>query len=210
MKKIITLIVLITALGRIGVYSQTLENTIWTIDDPSGEFFAYYRFGADTISLSFDNITYHNIETYQLSGDTLTTVPLFNGDCLVTDTGIYIYSFQNDTVKITIISDPCIQRVTVLTTYIIMRYQTGIQSLNVFSAIKFYPNPASTIITISTPTTPNKNTILTIFNINGQVLLSRQSTEQESVVNVSRLPEGVYFVKVTDDRTMMVGKFVKQ
>jgi hypothetical protein len=71
------------------------------------------------------------------------------------------------------------------------------------------PNPTSTTITISTPTTPEKNTTLTIFNINGQALLSRQITEQQTVVDVSGLPQGVYFVRVRDDRTMMVSKFIK-
>jgi hypothetical protein len=209
MKKKITLMMLIAAFSIAGVCAQPLENTIWTLDDPSGEFFAYYRFGVDTISMSFDNITYHNIETYQVSGDTLTTVPLYNGDCLVTDTGIYIYSFQNNTVNITIISDPCIQRVTVLTTFNIMRYQSGIQSLNIFSAIEFYPNPASNSITISMPTTPQKNTFLTIYNINGQQIIKRQITEGQTVVDVSGLVSGVYFVRVSNDRTVQVGKMVK-
>ena len=75
--------------------------------------------------------------------------------------------------------------------------------------LKIYPNPSSTTITISTPTTPNKNIFMTIFNINGQALLSRQITEPIINVDVSGLPQGVYFVKVTDDRTVKVGKFVK-
>jgi len=72
-----------------------------------------------------------------------------------------------------------------------------------------YPNPTSTTITISTPTTPIKNTFMTIFNINGQQLLSRQITEQQTVVDVSALSQGVYFVKVSDERTVKVGKFIK-
>ena len=73
-----------------------------------------------------------------------------------------------------------------------------------------YPNPSSTTITISTPTTPDNNTFLTIYNINGQQLLKRQITEQETVLDVSGLPKGIYFVRVTNDRTVQVGKLVKQ
>jgi len=76
--------------------------------------------------------------------------------------------------------------------------------------ITIYPNPAATAITIETPTTPNRNTFMTIININGQALISRQVTEQEMVVDVSGLSQGVYFVRVRDDRTVQVGKFVKQ
>jgi hypothetical protein len=34
--------------------------------------------------------------------------------------------------------------------------------------------------------------------------------EEQTVFDVSGLSQGVYFVKVTDDRTVMMGKFVKQ
>jgi len=73
-----------------------------------------------------------------------------------------------------------------------------------------YPNPASTQITISTPTTPPKNTFMTIYNLNGQALLSRQITEEQTVIDVGTLPQGIYFLKVADDRTVQVGKFIKQ
>ena len=86
---------------------------------------------------------------------------------------------------------------------------TNNQSLTKES-IKIFPNPSSSIITISTPTTSNKNTFMTIYNISGQVILSRQITEPIINVDVAGLPQGVYFVKVTDDRTVQVGKFVKQ
>lgn len=77
--------------------------------------------------------------------------------------------------------------------------------------IVLYPNPASAQITIEFPQTyTTKNTSLTIFNINGQALLSRQITESQTVVDVSGLSQGVYFVRVSNDRTVQVGKFVKQ
>lgn len=80
------------------------------------------------------------------------------------------------------------------------------------SILKVYPNPAFTTITIELPnkTTPQQNTQLTIYNLNGQALLSRQITEPIINVDVSGLPQGVYFVSVINERTVMVGKFVKQ
>jgi hypothetical protein len=51
---------------------------------------------------------------------------------------------------------------------------------------------------------------MTIFNINGQALLSRQLTEQQTVVSVGTLSSGIYLVKVSNEKTLMVGKFVKQ
>jgi hypothetical protein len=79
------------------------------------------------------------------------------------------------------------------------------------SQIILYPNPASTQITISTPpTTSLKNTFLTIIDITGQEVLKYGLTQEQTVIDVSGLSQGVYFVKVSNDRTVKVGKFVKQ
>jgi len=77
-------------------------------------------------------------------------------------------------------------------------------------SFKIYPNPSSSQITIETPTTPYKNTFMTIIDITGKELFTRQITEQQTVVDVSGLVSGVYLVRVSNDRTVIVGKFVKQ
>ena len=76
--------------------------------------------------------------------------------------------------------------------------------------VKIYPNPSSSHITIETPTTPHKNTFLTIYNLSGQQLIERQITEQQTMVDVSGLPTGVFFVRVVGDEGVMVGKVVKE
>jgi hypothetical protein len=79
------------------------------------------------------------------------------------------------------------------------------------SSVIIYPNPSSTLMTIELPSTSTtSNTFLTIYNLNGMQIYQRQITEQQSLVDVSGLPQEVYFVRVVDDRTAMVGKFVKQ
>jgi hypothetical protein len=76
--------------------------------------------------------------------------------------------------------------------------------------INIYPNPASNSISIELPTTPNKRAFMTIYNINGQQLIEQRLTEQLTAVDVSGLIEGIYFVRVSDERIVMVEKFVKQ
>jgi hypothetical protein len=80
------------------------------------------------------------------------------------------------------------------------------------SSVNIYPNPASNSITLELPNTatPQKNTTLTINNINGQQLIQRQIMEPQTLVDVSGLSAGVYFVKVVSYDGVMVGKFVKQ
>lgn len=84
--------------------------------------------------------------------------------------------------------------------------------LNIQSSLTFYPNPASNTIAIEYPnnTMLQKNTWLTIYNLNSQQLIQRAVTEPLTVVDVSELSSGIYFVKVISDNGVMVGKFVKE
>jgi len=77
------------------------------------------------------------------------------------------------------------------------------------SHINNFTNPTSKTITILMPTMPDKNTFMTIYNINGQGLLLRQIKEKQTVVDVSGLTTGIYIVRVVDDNGVKAGKFVK-
>jgi hypothetical protein len=77
--------------------------------------------------------------------------------------------------------------------------------------IIIYPNPSSTTITVELSRTLTiKNAILTINTMSGQQLITRQITEPKTQIDISNLPQGVYFVRLTNDRTVEIGKFVKQ
>ena len=77
--------------------------------------------------------------------------------------------------------------------------------------VSIYPNPASTELTI---TASNKISEITITNVLGQIVASPRPSpgERELLrIDVSGLPIGVYFVKVTDsDGWETVTKIVKQ
>jgi hypothetical protein len=79
------------------------------------------------------------------------------------------------------------------------------------SSVSIYPNPSTTSITLTLPSTsPVNNTTLSIYNVNLQQLISCRITEPITVLDIRSLSGGVYFVKIADDRTVEVGKFVKQ
>jgi hypothetical protein len=87
----------------------------------------------------------------------------------------------------------------------------SVQDLDFNSALTIYPNPVSTNIIIGIPSNKAlKSTFLAIYNLNGQPLITRRMMEPVTVVDVSGWVSGVYFVKVTDNKSVMVGKFVKQ
>jgi len=74
-----------------------------------------------------------------------------------------------------------------------------------------YPNPSSTSITIKLST--NKlanNSNLTIYNVNSQEVISSRMTEPKTIVDISKLPFGVYFVQLTNNSSVQMAKFVKQ
>ncbi len=74
------------------------------------------------------------------------------------------------------------------------------------NGIRIYPNPASTYITIEAPAQSQ----LSIMNLHGQELISQQITEPKTKIDISTLPSSVCLVKVTGERAVKVGKFVKQ
>jgi hypothetical protein len=70
------------------------------------------------------------------------------------------------------------------------------------------PNPSSTQITIKTSAVSTKFQF-SIFNQNGREVIRRQITESRTVVDMSELPGGVYFVRMTGERTVSVERFIK-
>ena len=82
----------------------------------------------------------------------------------------------------------------------------GVFELSDEPELSIYPNPTSTHITIETPV----ESLLSIMNLNGKELLKQPITEPKTVVDISTLPNGIYFVRVTGDKAVHVGMFVKQ
>ena len=93
---------------------------------------------------------------------------------------------------------------------IVMRYgsNAGIGELT-SSGISIYPNPAHDNITIETSFTLSQ-VQLSISNLDGKQLITRQITQPKTQIDISNLPNGVYFVRVTNDKTIVTGKIIKQ
>lgn len=85
---------------------------------------------------------------------------------------------------------------------------------------KISPNPSSTQITIETSALRSKfparttniiqsGGLISIFNLNGQDIRSFKMDEPSKVVDISDLPGGIYFVRMTGERTVCIQKFIK-
>lgn len=68
--------------------------------------------------------------------------------------------------------------------------------------IRIYPNPATTFLRISSDR--NSDSRYQIFSIDGRLLMSGVC-KQEETINISRLPKGLYLIKV-DDKTFKISK----
>jgi hypothetical protein len=74
--------------------------------------------------------------------------------------------------------------------------------------ITIYPNPASNMITIETTELLNQSE-LTILNVNGRVFDHKKLSEPRTVIDISYLQAGVYFVRLTSHSLMKMFKIVK-
>jgi alpha-tubulin suppressor-like RCC1 family protein len=86
---------------------------------------------------------------------------------------------------------------------------TGIIEINNSLNISVFPNPATDRITVEI-SGEMVGSNLSILNVEGQQLINRQITESKTQLDISALPSSVYFVRVTNNRTVKVGKFVKE
>ena len=83
----------------------------------------------------------------------------------------------------------------------------GIEEKNISeNQLNIYPNPSSDNITIETPIKGH----LYILNLNGQELIQQQITEPKTQVDISTLLSGFYFIRLTSEKTVQVGRFIKQ
>jgi len=74
--------------------------------------------------------------------------------------------------------------------------------------LNIYPNPANDFITVETETL-NKDAMLFVYNIQGQMLKMVSLQEERIKLNVSGFAKGMYFLKVESENGIAVKKFIK-
>ena len=84
----------------------------------------------------------------------------------------------------------------------------GINDIELMN-IKFYPNPASSYITIDLPTNINNATV-TIYSILGQQQIRTTTNKPQTNIDLDGLTNGVYLVEVSSDNKVGRQMFIKQ
>lgn len=75
--------------------------------------------------------------------------------------------------------------------------------------MQIYPNPANEYITIETSDITKEQTI-SIYNVQGQLLLQQPMQKAKSEMNISNLAKGLYIIKLTTADRFAVKKFIKE
>lgn len=76
------------------------------------------------------------------------------------------------------------------------------------SSIVIYPNPAMDKLTLETSASYDGQ--LSIITLTGQQILSQKLSERKTIIDISALQNGIYFVRLTNDKTVEAWKFIKQ
>jgi PKD repeat protein len=75
--------------------------------------------------------------------------------------------------------------------------------------INLYPNPASDNLIIESSSISENQTI-SVYNLQGQLLLKQPMLQTKIKIDISALPVGMYYVELKKEKETMMGKFVKE
>jgi len=97
---------------------------------------------------------------------------------------------------------------------VVLRFHSRIgSSINDYSKnnkhfLNLSPNPASEKVTVITDMT--KHCIISIYNLQGQILLQQQMQQGKTDIDISELAKGVYIVRLNGNARVEVGRLIKE
>ncbi len=80
---------------------------------------------------------------------------------------------------------------------------TGISIIE-FNSVAIYPNPASHFLMINMKEVPLDKPMLNIYNVNGQKVKEQMLSEVQTIVDISGLQSGTYFIELNHQRMKLV------
>jgi hypothetical protein len=101
---------------------------------------------------------------------------------------------------------------------IFFRYEAHFTStnswINNYNADKvpiiIYPNPANDIITISCTSIKNDEAVISLYNIQGKLMLQQRLNQDKTEIDISNLAEGLYIVTVIGHDISISEKIIKE
>jgi hypothetical protein len=84
-----------------------------------------------------------------------------------------------------------------------------LKDINESLQLQVFPNPCKNKIVIAL-SFPFKKCLFTLFDINGQILLTKPILDNEVQIDISSLSSGVYFIKLVTENKVIVRKLLKE
>jgi photosystem II stability/assembly factor-like uncharacterized protein len=78
------------------------------------------------------------------------------------------------------------------------------------NSFQISPNPASSYIKISVPEAATHSKLLSVRNLEGQLLLQKTIKQESTEIDVSLFAKGIYILKLDGENETAVAKFVKE
>jgi PKD repeat protein len=150
----------------------------------------FWDFGdGNTSNLEFPTHTYAGVGPYQLC---LTVTDTSGCNDTFCDS---LYAGRNETgISITVVPNII----------------TSVNNEITYSDISIYPNPATNSIIVNTKQLENNFTIH-IYDITGRLIKSeKENAAKETLIDISSIENGIYFLTVTDGKQTSTKKFIKQ
>jgi hypothetical protein len=202
MKKEILLIALFVVMTVFNVFCQSLTNTTWSVNEPSGTFLMYFHFGNDTLYESDNSLSYYKISTFQQSGSNISLIDLPPTLCPGI-TGEYTFTISSDTLKFNLINDLCYGRPKVFCNYRWLNIISGIQHVNILTGIQLYPNPAGNeIFVTSKDNVPGESYV--ISDQFGRQILTGKLTMETTSIDIKKLSAGLYYIQIGEKSKHMM------
>ena len=89
----------------------------------------------------------------------------------------------------------------------------SINSETLKNTITVYPNPTKSVLNIKLPKNViSKEVVIKLYNINGKILKNHNTTIKDSsaIINVEKLPKGVYLLHLIGDNKTYSQIFIKK
>ena len=200
-------------------YDSAGNNTLWLVQNwangswvNSGQSLYVYDNIHDMLSETFqswNNTSWRNQNmqqyTYDIWGNSMTGKYFMWGGngWHPYDGGLYVFADH--------------QRDNQLTFQNIYEYSAIIDSIVLFVGpvksqfqVTLFPNPSHTMVYVySALTSTDPNGSITMYDLRGQIVLSKPFIKEKTGMDISDLKPGVYFVKITSNRLTRVLKFIK-
>jgi hypothetical protein len=191
-----------------------LQNTIWDVYDPSNIFAFRFHFETDTGFISYDLISYTPLTHFFENGNEVifNDIPGIPVACPQTDTGLYTFAIQNDSLQFMLVTDPCTSsRILVLTAYHWVQNTTGINTQNTTQAIQLFPNPSyDGIFNLKMNETAFDK--ISVSTIQGKLITETIISERGFIdrsINLSDFPAGIYLLTLHGTQVNKVLKLVR-